>query len=91
MSGPAPRDQVTPSASRLQGGVDLRRHDFRIPFTQGLELASRIRGSRLVPLDTRNHLLQPDEPAWEHLLREIDAFLADDESSGSPREVHVVY
>lgn len=78
--------QVTVPTLILHG-----RHDFRIPFTQGLELASRIRGSRLVPLDTRNHLLQPDEPAWEHLLREIDAFLADDESSGSPREVHVVY
>lgn len=78
--------QVTVPTLILHG-----RNDFRIPFTQGLELASRIRGSRLVPLDTRNHLLQPDEPAWEHLLREIDAFLADDESTGSPREVHVAY
>jgi hypothetical protein len=30
-----------------------------------------------VPLDTRNHLLRPDEPAWPHLLHEIDAFLAE--------------
>jgi pimeloyl-ACP methyl ester carboxylesterase/DNA-binding winged helix-turn-helix (wHTH) protein len=60
------------------------RHDMRIPFSQGREIAARIRGSRLVPLDTRNHLLTADEPAWEHLLAEIDAFLVDDESSGSP-------
>ena len=66
------------------------RQDCRIPFSQGLELASRIPGSRLVPLDTRNHLLQPDEPAWAHLLREIDEFLAD-ESTGSPREVHKMF
>ena len=66
------------------------RHDMRIPFSQGVELATRIRGSRLVPLDTRNPLLLPDEPAWDQLLRELDAFLADDESTSSPREVHGV-
>jgi pimeloyl-ACP methyl ester carboxylesterase/DNA-binding winged helix-turn-helix (wHTH) protein len=66
------------------------RDEQRIPFDQALQLASRIRGSRLVPLDTRNHLLRPDEPAWDELLREVDAFLAEDESTQSPREVHTV-
>lgn len=66
------------------------RGDMRIPFSQGREIAARIRGSRLVPLDTRNHLLVAGEPAWEHLLEEIDAFLADDESSRSPREVQIL-
>lgn len=56
------------------------RNEVRIPFSQGREYATRIKGSRLVPLDTRNHLLQADEPAWGHLLREIDAFLAEDET-----------
>ncbi|MDC5698883.1 alpha/beta fold hydrolase [Intrasporangium calvum] len=64
------------------------RNEVRIPFSQGREFAARIRGSRLVPLDTRNHLLQADEPAWEHLLSEVDAFLADDESTNRPAEVH---
>ena len=64
------------------------RDDMRIPFEQGVALASLIRGSRLVPLDTRNHLLRPDEPAWAHLLAELDAFLAEDESTPSPRPVH---
>jgi len=57
------------------------RQDARIPFSQGIAYASLIRGSRLVPLDSRNHLLRPDEPAWEDLLREIDAFLAEDSGS----------
>ena len=63
------------------------RDEQRIPFEQGVQLASLIRGSRLVPLDTQNHLLRPDEPAWDHLLAEVDAFLAEDESAGGPRPV----
>ncbi len=66
------------------------RDERRIPFEQGLTLASLIRGSRLVPLDTQNHLMRPDEPAWSHLLEEVDAFLAEDESTGTPRSVHLV-
>jgi pimeloyl-ACP methyl ester carboxylesterase len=64
------------------------RNEVRIPFSQGREYAARIRGSRLVPLDTRNHLMQPDEPAWAHFLRELDAFLAEDESTTDPPHVH---
>ena len=66
------------------------RGDARIPFEQGVSLASLIRDSRLVPLDTKNHLLRPDEPAWARLLDELDAFLAEDESTGSPPSVHEV-
>ena len=64
------------------------RNEVRIPFSQGREYAARIRGSRLVPLDTRNHLMQPDEPAWAQFLRELDAFLAEDESTNDPPQVH---
>ena len=83
---------VTESAAALDVPTLILhgRDEKRIPFDQGLQLASRIRGSRLVPLDTQNHLLRPDEPAWGHLLREVDAFLAEDESTGSPRSVHTV-
>ena len=66
------------------------RDEMRIPFEQGLQLASLIRGSRLVPLDTQNHLLRPDEPAWGHLLREIDTFLAEDESTTRQHPAHRV-
>jgi hypothetical protein len=30
-----------------------------------------------VPLDSRNHILRADEPAWPRLLAELDAFLGD--------------
>jgi pimeloyl-ACP methyl ester carboxylesterase len=66
------------------------RGDTRIPFEQGVQLATRIRGRRLVPLDSRNHLLRPDEPAWAELLREVEAFLAEDESTWSPPAVPVL-
>jgi pimeloyl-ACP methyl ester carboxylesterase len=44
-------------------------------FEQSRILASLIPGSRLVPLDTGNHLLPERDPAWPHFLAEIDAFL----------------
>ena len=54
------------------------RGDLRVPFDQALELGTVIAGSRVVPLDSANHLLRADEPAWAQLLAEIDAFLAAD-------------
>jgi pimeloyl-ACP methyl ester carboxylesterase/DNA-binding winged helix-turn-helix (wHTH) protein len=54
------------------------RGDRRVPFDEARKWAALIRGSRLVPLDTSNHLIRPDEPAWERLLDEIDRFLAED-------------
>ena len=54
------------------------RGDLRVPFDQALELGTLIHGSRVVPLDSANHLLRADEPAWAQLLAEIDAFLAAD-------------
>jgi len=44
-------------------------------FEQARILASLIPGSRLVPLDTANHLLPERDPAWPQFLAEIDAFL----------------
>ena len=69
---------VTESAAQLDVPTLILhgRDEVRIPFDEAREYAALIRGSRLVPLDTRNHLLRPDEPAWSHLLSEIDAFLA---------------
>jgi len=51
------------------------RGDMSIPWEQGRMMASLIPGARLVPLESRNHLLRADEPAWEQLLTEIDTFL----------------
>jgi hypothetical protein len=34
-----------------------------------------VAGSRLVPLASRNHILQADEPAFAQFLDAVDAFL----------------
>jgi pimeloyl-ACP methyl ester carboxylesterase len=52
------------------------RHDKNTTFEEGRELAARIPGARFVPLDSRNHILLEDEPAWGVLVRELRAFLA---------------
>jgi pimeloyl-ACP methyl ester carboxylesterase len=44
-------------------------------FEQSRLLAALIPNSRLVPLDSANHLLPEYDPAWKHFLAEIDRFL----------------
>ena len=44
-------------------------------FEQSRMLAALIPQSRLVPLDSSNHLLPERDPAWKHFLGEIDRFL----------------
>ena len=44
-------------------------------FEQSRLLAALIPKSRLVPLDSSNHLLPEHDPAWKHFLAEIDRFL----------------
>jgi pimeloyl-ACP methyl ester carboxylesterase/DNA-binding winged helix-turn-helix (wHTH) protein len=51
------------------------RDELRVPFEQARRFASLIPGARFVPLDSRNHLLRADEPAWGEFLREIEAFV----------------
>lgn len=68
---------VTEEAKRVQAPTLVlhSRDEIRIPLDQARNLASLIPDSRLVLLDSRNHLLRPDEPAWGQFLAEIDAFL----------------
>ena len=49
--------------------------DAIIPFDEGRLVASLIPGARFVPLQSRNHILQDDEPAWQQLVAELDDFL----------------
>jgi pimeloyl-ACP methyl ester carboxylesterase/DNA-binding CsgD family transcriptional regulator len=44
-------------------------------FDNATEVASLIRGSRLVPLESRNHILLEDEPAWPAFVAEVRAFM----------------
>jgi pimeloyl-ACP methyl ester carboxylesterase/DNA-binding CsgD family transcriptional regulator len=51
------------------------RDDALAPYSEGRLLATLIPGARLVPLDSRNHVLLAREPAWQAFRREVDAFL----------------
>lgn len=53
------------------------RDDARVPFAGGRELASEIPGAKFVTLDSANHLLLEQDPAWPRFLAEMRAFLAD--------------
>ena len=51
------------------------RGDIRLPLEGGRQLAALLPDSRLVILDSADHLLLEDEPAWPRFLAEIDAFM----------------
>ncbi len=51
-------------------------HDQMNGFECGRALAAGIRGARLVPLETRNHIVLGDEPAWPVFVEEVRRFLA---------------
>jgi pimeloyl-ACP methyl ester carboxylesterase/DNA-binding CsgD family transcriptional regulator len=53
-------------------------------FDDGRRLANRIRGARLVPLDSDNHIVLGDEPAWQVFVEEVRRFVAPD---GAPPPV----
>lgn len=76
---------------KLVGEIDIRhmlpqidvptlvlhaRDDQVVPFEEGRILAAEIPGARFVPLESRNHVLLENEPAWERLLGETRGFLS---------------
>jgi DNA-binding CsgD family transcriptional regulator len=50
------------------------RGDTRVPYEEGRLMAGLIPGSRFVTLDTRNHLMTQDEPAWREFLDAVAGF-----------------
>ena len=56
--------------------VTHSRYDHVAPFEQGRLLATSIPGARLIALDSDNHPILPDEPAWPKWVSEIEAFLS---------------
>ncbi len=54
------------------------RGDHMVRFESGLEACASIPNARLVPLDSSNHILLADEPAWPIFLREVGSFMAPD-------------
>lgn len=68
---------VTESAKRVQCPT-LVVHPKRsraAPFEEGRLLASLIPNARLVSLDTENHVLTEEEPAWSAFVSEFERFL----------------
>jgi len=51
------------------------RGDARVPFDEGRLLAALIPDARFVPLQSDNHVLLADEPAWPAFLAELRGFL----------------
>jgi RNA polymerase sigma factor (sigma-70 family) len=57
------------------------RHDRAVPHDEGRRLASLIPNARFVTLESDNHILQEDEPAWTAFLSEVRAFLSHGEDT----------
>jgi pimeloyl-ACP methyl ester carboxylesterase len=55
-------------------------------FREAEELHSLVPGSRLVELDSKNHILRTDEPAFERLMHEVSQFLATGNVPGTARQ-----
>jgi pimeloyl-ACP methyl ester carboxylesterase/DNA-binding winged helix-turn-helix (wHTH) protein len=51
------------------------RHDVRSPLEEGRRLAALIPASRFITLESSNHLLLEDEPAWPRFLDAVESFL----------------
>ena len=81
--------QVTDSSGRL-AALDLptlvlhSRGDQMNPFAHSRDLAADIRGARLVALESNNHIVLENEPAWPVFLRELTEFLAPDRLPATP-------
>ena len=52
------------------------RSDGVAPFDQGKVLAAGIRGARFVDLNSKNHILLKDEPAFAEFIREVRYFIS---------------
>jgi pimeloyl-ACP methyl ester carboxylesterase/DNA-binding CsgD family transcriptional regulator len=68
---------VRESASRVKCPTLIlhARGDRRVPFEEGRLLAGLVPGARLLPLETENHILLPQEPAFRQFFGELEAFV----------------
>ena len=64
------------------------RDDRAVPYEEGRRLAALLPDARFVTLESDNHVLQEDEPAWGAFLSAVRAFLGDDdEARGAPADL----
>jgi pimeloyl-ACP methyl ester carboxylesterase/DNA-binding CsgD family transcriptional regulator len=77
------QDDVTDDATRVACPtlVIHARDDGLVPFAEGRLLATLIPGARFVALESRNHILLADEPAWAQFRAELQNFVGPTEAS----------
>jgi pimeloyl-ACP methyl ester carboxylesterase/DNA-binding CsgD family transcriptional regulator len=83
-------DETAVRLFKARGRVDVRdlapevrartlvihaRDDRVVPVEEGRLLAALIPDSRLILLESENHILLADEPAWRYFVTELDSFL----------------
>jgi len=51
------------------------RGDQVVPFEEGRRIAAVVPSARLITLESQNHLLLADEPAWQTFIAEVREFL----------------
>jgi pimeloyl-ACP methyl ester carboxylesterase len=72
--------------SAVLGGIAIptlvlhARHDLVVPFHSGREFATSIRGARFVELNSGNHVLLADEPAFFKFCEEVTRFISESAS-----------
>ena len=73
-------DDVTALLPRLDTPTLVlhARYDRMNDFAEGRRLASMVAGARLVVLESSNHIVLGDEPAWPVFMDEVSTFLAAD-------------
>lgn len=59
------------------------RGDLRAPFALSQEIAGGIPGARFVPLEGRNHMLLPTDPAFRQFYNAVATFLGDKPARGA--------
>ena len=68
--------------------------DQTVPIEEGRLIATRLEGAQFVPLDSRNHLPLPQDPAWSQFVAELDALPREappaEDADLSDREVEVL-
>jgi len=68
------------------------RGDLRVPFEEGRKLAAMIPDARFVPLESDNHILMEQEPAFARVFDELQGFLGPAASFGglTAREAQIL-
>lgn len=51
------------------------RGDPRVPLEEGRYIAGHIKGAQFITLESKNHILLEQEPAWQQFLDELQAFV----------------